>query len=347
MAQTLKITALDISPDGSQFATGYMDGSVHITQTSQAVPTESCKPHLSTVTSLRFFPSSRVLLAASSDFSLSILPAAPSEVPSLPRDPITPARRFRGHTRGITSTAIISKGRNLLSGSRDGTMRLWDVPSESQIRIMNSANGACIPILALSMGEGSLQADSANDSTGAGIDPREVDTEDKVVLAALQDGTFEAFDLRTKRGIFRSAGPARGKNALYAITYMSAEHLVATGAANGVVAVYDTRTLSTPLTVFRRNTSSIEDLAFVALDAASFSTHGGAQTGDAPGIGLVVAAEDGLPYVADVRPEGPGVRAELVGSDCDAVRAVRVVHTQEPEVWTAADDGAVRRYRVR
>lgn len=347
MAQTLKITALDISPDGSQFATGHMDGSVHITQTSQAVPTESCKPHLSTVTSLHFFPSSRVLLTASSDFSLSILPAAPSEDPSVPRDPITPARRFRGHTRGITSTAIISKGRNLLSGSRDGTIRIWDVPSESQIRMMNSANGACIPILALSLGEGSLQADGAEDATGAGIDPREVDTEDKVAFAALQDGTFEAFDLRTKRGIFRSTAGAGGKNVLQAITYAPAKHLVATGSAGGVVTVYDTRALSTPLTAFRRNTASVEDLTFIALDAASFPTHDGAQVGDTPGVGLAIATEDGLPYVADVRPEGPGVRAELVGPDCDAVRAVRVVYTQEPEVWTAADDGAVRRYRVR
>ena len=325
-----------------------MDGSVHITQTSQAIPTESCKPHLSTVTSLRFFPSSRVLLTASSDFSLSILPAAPPETPSVPRDPITPARRFRGHTRGITSTGIISKGRNLLSASRDGTVRLWDVPSESQIRLMSSANGSCLPVLAMSAGEGSLHTGDADESTGAGIDPREVDTEDKVVFAALQDGTFEAFDLRTKRGVFRSPPPARvGKKVLQAIAYAPLEQLVATGSAGGIVTVYDTRALATPLTAFRRNTASVEDLAFIPLDAASFPLQEGAQVGDAPGVGLAIATEDGLPYVADVRPEGPGVRAELVGPDCDAVRAVRLVQTQEPEVWTAADDGAVRRYRVR
>ena len=205
-----------------------------------------------------------------------------------------------------------------------------------------------MPVLAMSAGEGSLHTGDADESTGAGIDPREVDTEDKVVFAALQDGTFEAFDLRTKRGVFRSPPPARvGKKVLQAIAYAPLEQLVATGSAGGIVTVYDTRALATPLTAFRRNTASVEDLAFIPLDAASFPLQEGAQVGDAPGVGLAIATEDGLPYVADVRPEGPGVRAELVGPDCDAVRAVRLVQTQEPEVWTAADDGAVRRYRVR
>ncbi|KAH9936602.1 WD40-repeat-containing domain protein [Fomitopsis serialis] len=346
--KVIKITAFDVSPDGSQFATGHMDGSIYISQTSQSRPTDLCRPHVSTVTSLRFFPSSRVLLTASSDFSLSILPAAPPEDPSA-QGLITPARRFRGHTRGITSTAIVSKGRNLLSAARDGTVRLWDVPSESQIRMMGSANGSCVPVLAISVGEGTLQAgDAATDE--AGVDPREVDTEDKLVFTALQDGTFETLDLRTKRSVFRSrAPPAGGKSVLQAIAYAPTENLVATGSTKGVVSVYDTRALATPLTTFKRNTASIEDLAFVPLDALSFATDAGARgsVGDGSGLGLAIATEDGLPYVADVRPEGPGVRAELVGSDCDGVRAVRVVQAQEREVWTAADDGAVRRYRVR
>ena len=54
-----------------------------------------------------------------------------------------------------------------------------------------------------------------------------------------------------------------------------------------------------------------------------------------------IATEDGLPYVADVSPNGPVIRAELVGTDCDAVRFVRVVGR---DVWSASDDGAVRRY---
>lgn len=345
----MKITAFDVSPDGSQFATGHMDGSIYISQTSQSRPTDLCRPHASTVTSLRFFPSSRVLLTASSDFSLSILPAAPPEDPSSTLGPITPARRFRGHTRGITSTAIVSKGRNLLSAARDGTVRLWDVPSESQIRMMGSANGSCVPVLAISVGEGTLQADDAA-TDEAGVDPREVDTEDKLVFTALQDGTFETLDLRVKRSVFRSrALPAGGKSILQAIAHAPTENLVATGSTKGVVSVYDTRALATPLTTFRRNTASIEDLAFVPLDALSFATDARARgsVGDGSGLGLAIATEDGLPYIADVRPEGPGVRAELVGSDCDGVRAVRVVQAQEREVWTAADDGAVRRYRVR
>jgi len=55
-----------------------------------------------------------------------------------------------------------------------------------------------------------------------------------------------------------------------------------------------------------------------------------------------VGNEDGLPYVAAVRPEGPSVVAELIGSDCDPVRFVRV--GPKKELWTAADDGIIRKY---
>jgi proteasomal ATPase-associated factor 1 len=49
-----------------------------------------------------------------------------------------------------------------------------------------------------------------------------------------------------------------------------------------------------------------------------------------------------LPYVASIRPEGPAVLSELVGSDCEATRVVRV--SSAGDIWTAGDDGIVRRY---
>jgi len=156
------------------------------------------------------------------------------------------------------------------------------------------------------------------------IDPREVETTGKVVFAALQNGSFEVFDLGTKSSVHKCEV---GKRALNAISYSVTHNLVVTGSADGVVTVFDTRQLSTPLTSFARNKASIEDLGI---------------RGHKTEAEVVVVAEDGSPYVAGVRPDGPQVHAELIGSDCDAVRMVRV--TENGAVWTAGDDGIVRKY---
>ncbi|KAF9807297.1 hypothetical protein IEO21_08277 [Rhodonia placenta] len=340
-----KITAFDVAPDGSQFAVGYHDGSVSIhSASSPSAPPTICKPHLSTVTALRFFPSSRVLLTTGNDFSVTILPA---ELPdpfaaSAPPAP-APARTFRGHARAVTSAAIVSRGRNLLSGSKDSTLRLWDAPSGEQIRMMTTA----APILSLSLGTGAASISAAADGT---LDPREVDTADKLAFCALQDGTFEQVDLRTKTRVFRSTA-GTGASALNTIAYAAEHSLLATGSASGLISIYDVRVLGAPLTTFRRNSASVEDVAFVDLGRSAFAlphleVNGTVPhtNGDIAEVGLAIATEDGLPYIASVHPHAPSVRAELVGTDCDPVRTVRVV--QGEHLWTAADDGVVRQYRV-
>ncbi|KIP10458.1 hypothetical protein PHLGIDRAFT_496113 [Phlebiopsis gigantea 11061_1 CR5-6] len=333
-----KISAFDIAPDGSQFAAGYDDGTVYMVSSasSSTPPIVARKCHLSSVTSVKYFPSSRVLLTAGADFALNILPADLPSASSPSKDPIriTPVRTLKAHTRTVTCTGIISRGRTVLSGSKDATLRLWDVSSGASIRTL--ASGGLKPVLALSLGGPSENAfvappDGDSPAVNVQLDPREVDTQDKVVFCALDSGAFQAFDLGTKASVFHSQGPTSAP--LHAIAYAPAHHLVATGSGVGVVDVYDTRLLGTPLVSFGRNGASIEDLDFVSLSQS---------TGDAE-VGLAIATEDGLPYVANVRPEGPSVRAELIVTDCEAVRSV-CVGPGAGIVWTAGDDGVVRRY---
>lgn len=303
-----------------------------------APPSTARKCHLSTVTSLRFFPSSTVLLTAGGDFTLSILPADPT-APSIPphSDPIriSPVRTLKGHTRVVTSTGIISRGRTVISGAKDATVRLWDVSSGNQIRMLGTAGLS--PVLAMSLGERGEGAfvtppDGESNTTPISVDPREVETQDKIVFCALSNGVFQAFDLGTKLSVFHSQAVGSSA-ALQAISYSPAHNLVATGSEKGVIRVYDTRSLGVPLVSFSRNSASIEDLVFLSLSQAAGSNE----------VGLAVATEDGLPYIANVRPEGPSARAELVGTDCDAVRSVRV-GSHANAVWTAGDDGVIRRY---
>lgn len=159
------------------------------------------------------------------------------------------------------------------------------------------------------------------------LDSREVDTIDKVVFCGLHDGSFEAFDLGSKLSFFHSEPASMSKSPLDSMAYSSADHILAVGSRTGVVTIYDTRQLTTPLFSFQRNGASIEDLVVVS-----------AENGE---VRLAVASADGLPYIASIRPEGPQVLEELVGYDCDPVRGIKVAGGS---IWTAGDDGLIRRY---
>ncbi|TFK37257.1 WD40-repeat-containing domain protein [Crucibulum laeve] len=334
-----RIVAFAISPDASRFATGFLDGSVLLYPTSsapnppsllpQAIDTTNAKttsrPHLSSITYLKFFPSSRVLLSAGADFSLCILPA---DLPPNAPVRIEPARTLRAHKRSITSTAIIGVGRNILSSSLDSTIKLWDVPSASVITSLSTSSA----VLCMSIGGRSAVLDSSVNGAepATAQDQREApEVQSQLVFAGMQNGSFELFDLALKKSVHRSPPSS---SSITAISYSSEHHLLATGSSGGIVSLYDTHDLAQPLNTFLRTQAEVEDVTFIP-----------SRSGDT-GVRLAVATADGLPYVASYSPtSGPGVSAELIGADCDPVRNV---HARGQEVWTASDDGIVRRYLV-
>lgn len=319
-----------------------MDGSVLLHPTS-SLPTASpssiiphrvnvtaskviCKSHQSVVSSLKFFPSSRVILSSGQDFSLSVIPADLPETFSY-QARVVPARVMRGHTGSVTDTAIIGVGRNVLSSSLDKKVRLWDISSGDAITTL-FANG---PVTAMCLGDRiSTPPDGEEIIAPPSGDSREVpETSSKVVFCALKTGSFQVFDLGFKKSIYTS--PA--SSSLTSITYSQSSTLLATGSSSGVVTLYDARSLSTPLTSFSRMKTEVEDIAFLSQKNGSGS------------ISLALVTSDGLPYVASVVPEGPTVCAELVGADCDPVRHVTARDGRNwTDIWSASDDGVVRRY---
>ncbi|KAF8587734.1 WD40 repeat-like protein [Ramaria rubella] len=320
--QLPQVTAFDVAPDLSLYATGDSDGNLRVSTTSGNGRPLISKPHLSTILSLSFFPSSKVILTASNDFKLSIISAEDLSVP----------RTLKAHTRAVTDLSIISRGKNVLSCAKDGTLRLWDVASGSQIRVLGSRDYS--PIYKMSLGVRDFEPVTHRPPDGditecipMSIDSRETDTVDKVVFCALQNGGFEAFDLGSKSSFFHSEPTSISRSALESLAYSSADHVLATGSRAGVVTIYDTRQLATSLFSFQRNSASIEDIVLVP--ASNNEVH------------FAVASADGLPYVASIRPEGPQVIEELVGYNCDAVRGIK---TTGGNLWTVGDDGLIRRY---
>ena len=337
-----RITAFNVSPDSSRFATGYMDGSIMLYPASVfTVPRTSfepesvdttkskviCRAHLSLVTSIKFFPSSRVILSSGQDFGLAIIPGDLPETPFF-ESRVRPVRVMRGHTATVTGSAIIGEGRNVVSSSLDSKVKLWDVPSGEAISTL-FAKG---PIMSLGLGNRTLAPPDGEESVPPPpTDQREApETSSKVVFCGLKNGSFQLLDLGFKKSIYVSPpSPAP----LTSIAYSPSFNLFATGSGAGVVTLYDVRSLSTPVTAFSRLQTGIEDISFVSRENGSRD------------VGLAIATSDGLPYVASVVPEGPAVSAELVGVDCDSVRHVTVRTSRDKtEVWTASDDGVVRRY---
>ncbi|KDR78044.1 hypothetical protein GALMADRAFT_245020 [Galerina marginata CBS 339.88] len=339
-----RITAFDISPDSSRFATGYLDGSVFLYPTSPSqYPRKSLvpdaiditglktpsKPHLSGITSLKFFPSSRVLLSSGLDFSLTILPADLPDAPSRNGTRVAPVRTMRAHSRAVTDTAIIALGRNIVSSSLDSTIKLWDVSSGEVITSLHAQSA----IASMSLGDRlPVPPDGEEAIPPKSQDERVItETNTKVVFCGLESGSFELFDLGFRKSVYRSPS-LQSPSSLTSIAYSQPNNLLATGSARGLITVYDTRSLGTPLTSFKRLETSVEDLAFLQKDGE---------------VGLAIATSDGLPYIASVVPEGPSVTAELLGVDCDPVRNVKVrVEGNRTEVWCASDDGIVRRYML-
>lgn len=103
-----EFTAFDVAPDASIYATGDHNGNVSVCSTSGSASKLKNAVHDSTILSLRFFPSSKVILTAGNDFTLAIISAEDLSVP----------RKLKGHTRAVTDCGIISRGRNVLSCSK-------------------------------------------------------------------------------------------------------------------------------------------------------------------------------------------------------------------------------------
>ncbi|KIO29913.1 hypothetical protein M407DRAFT_161144 [Tulasnella calospora MUT 4182] len=319
------IQAFDVSPNGALFVTGIDNGSISVQSTSASstsAPPKTGKPHVSSITSLRFFPSSEVILAGSLDMSISVISAVDLSVP----------RKLKGHSRGVTDAAIVERGRNVVSCAKDGTVRLWDVGGNKQIRMMGVESWS--PILKMAFGATPQALNSTpNGTTEPALLEEEVGTQGKLLCCALQSGRFTLLDLGSKSPIYTS--PASSSPALHSIAL--SDNYIATGSANGLICLYDIRNLGSGTTegeglLFRcrRNGATIEDLSFVESSPSSTATPD-----------LVVATVDGLPFRLGNNGDKPHVVEELAGNDCDPLRVVRVLGDK---VWTAGDDGLVRCY---
>jgi len=108
------------TPDGKTFATGGWDGTVRLWDAGTGKLQGDMKvtgPGKDLI-AMSFCPSGKLLAIACADQSIRLW-----NVPQRQERAV-----LRGHTGAVTSVVIARDGRNLASGSRDGTVHMWAIP---------------------------------------------------------------------------------------------------------------------------------------------------------------------------------------------------------------------------
>ncbi|RUP50566.1 WD40-repeat-containing domain protein [Jimgerdemannia flammicorona] len=255
------INSIDVSPGGELFVVGGDAGDLKIGELDGGAIRRDLKGHFGDITTCRFFPSGQVILSGASDFQLRIWSALDG------LNPVT----LKGHRA---------------ASSRDGTIKLWECGKHGlhHCFVAPVACGGCstfctpgtfspsftVSLLLIHKGSAATISTLGNYATpvnkiaigtvpstlrGGGdveveVDSREVETEDKLLLAAVSDGSLRGIDLRSKAEVFATSAKSA---ASIACAYAPQWNLVVSGDAQGVINAWDLRDIrqySTPGTIF-------------------------------------------------------------------------------------------------
>lgn len=126
--------------------------------------------HVSDINKVYFFPSGVVLVSCSLDMQIKIVCADTGSNP----------RTLIGHTRSVTDIAIVSRGRNIISVSKDCRALLWNV---GESKIISQLLKTDFPILCCDLTSTSLSLPKQES-----VSDLEIDTEDKLLLIGCEGG---------------------------------------------------------------------------------------------------------------------------------------------------------------
>jgi WD40 repeat protein len=131
------VTGVSFTKDGGQLATASQDKTVriwNIADGAEVAKLETPAP----VTAATFVSDDKQVAAAHDDHVIRIWGTPQPVTPESEAAPPQPAKELRGHGGPVTSIAANPAiASQILTGSHDGTLRLWDVNGGNQIRQMS------------------------------------------------------------------------------------------------------------------------------------------------------------------------------------------------------------------
>ncbi|NXO69828.1 PAAF1 factor, partial [Phainopepla nitens] len=212
---------------------------------------------------------------------------------------------------GILDTAVVDRGRNVLSCSRDGTARLWDCGKSACLGVIADC-GSPVNGIAAGAADSSLHLGTPEKPPSE----REVGTEGKILLLAREDKKLQGVGLQSRQPVFLFVG----SDAFNCCTFLSSTYILA-GTQDGNIYQLDVRNTDAPIQVIHRSGAPVLSLlpyrdGFIA----------------SQGDGTCFIVQQDLDYVLD-----------LTEADCDPVYKVA---SWEKEIYTCCRDGIVRRYQL-
>ncbi|KAF1317845.1 Wd40 repeat-containing protein, partial [Globisporangium splendens] len=220
---------VDVSMDERFVAVGGADGLCTLWDALDRTESMELSGHLLDVTRVRFFPSSKVLLTGSLDFTLRIWSVGSGKCAAI----------LKGHRGGIEDIAILGKGRNVMSSSSDGLIHLWSCGTQDVIaKWGNDAQSAVHCLSVLDDPNTKALVDTSTD------EPHELEaeTDGKVVFAGLDNGEILGVDIRARDAVLNLQGTASILSC--AATNTESKPLLLTGSEDGILTTWDLRNTS-------------------------------------------------------------------------------------------------------
>ncbi|KAG2145845.1 WD40-repeat-containing domain protein [Suillus clintonianus] len=139
---------------------------------------------------------------------------------------IMPDQTMRGHNDWVTGVVHLPSRRQIITCSKDGSLRLWDLQSGTQI------------------------GEDWRDENNAGIQSMALSPNGKTVASGSNDGTVRLWDIETRKVIAKFNGHT---GVVWSLCWSADSRRVASGSFDGTARVWDVKSGKTVLTIKTRH----------------------------------------------------------------------------------------------
>ncbi|KAL1131958.1 hypothetical protein AAG570_011569 [Ranatra chinensis] len=152
-----------------------------------------------------------------------------------------------GHTMAVTDIAIVDRGRNIVSVSKDGTAKLWHCGEAkclgNIIKVTSSINCCKIHTASSTLDLGEPQTKTSD---------LEINTEKRVLLIGCEDGSVYCIGIRSRKVLFI----LEHESEVNCVAFLNPEQFIV-GCQNGKICLYNVNRIPKPDNVWHESNSAI------------------------------------------------------------------------------------------